>query len=285
MNDRLVKTITKILCLDFDNNSSVNAIIKQTGISDRTHVFEAIKALHKGGLITEIKSSQHKQKKIKKLTPLGNEIAELVDSIIKFRESYQALPKFDKQKLPDTTFISNPIPEGATNIHRKTIKIDHKEISQFVTSDYIISYDVQKKINEVLLIRHASISAKYQLNKVAKSILDEIIIDSIIQNLSYMLEDTVKVDPDVFSLIDDFEIVNRVEKILLFAKRSFNLDEVQKVVESILSVLKLSKHDILKHQKLLNDAAQLFQQKNLPDDLEYVHNLIPIYKHLLNKST
>ena len=77
---------------------SINAVIKQTS-SDRSHVEEAIKILVRGKLATEDKDQNHKQKRILRLTHLGEELAELMKYIEQFNLSYSTIMKIVKENF------------------------------------------------------------------------------------------------------------------------------------------------------------------------------------------
>jgi DNA-binding MarR family transcriptional regulator len=83
---------------------SVNEIIDQTS-SDRTFVIKAIKKLQKCQFIENTKSESHKQKKINKLTELGQELANIMTNIHKFNaESYRLSQLIDEYRKLDEEF-------------------------------------------------------------------------------------------------------------------------------------------------------------------------------------
>ena len=77
INDRLVITSIKILSSMYKKNMFVNEIIEQTS-SDRSFVIKTLRTLEKGRFIESIKSKSHKQKKVKQLSQLGQELANLI---------------------------------------------------------------------------------------------------------------------------------------------------------------------------------------------------------------
>ena len=94
-------TSIKILSSLYKKNMFVNEIIDQTS-SDRSFVIKTLRTLEKGRFITSIKSKSHKQKKVKQLSQLGQELANLVISIQNFNEEYDRLAQLiDEYKKLD----------------------------------------------------------------------------------------------------------------------------------------------------------------------------------------
>jgi DNA-binding PadR family transcriptional regulator len=92
MNRRLVLTCIRILRLLLDGSAGVNRIIEQTS-GDRSYVIDVLNKLERGQLLKTIKSHERKDKKIKELTPLGQEVAELIRGIEQIENSYLELIK------------------------------------------------------------------------------------------------------------------------------------------------------------------------------------------------
>ena len=103
-NNRLVMTSIKILSSLYKKNMFVNEIIEQTS-SDRSFVIKALRTLEKGRFITSINNKCHKQKKVKQLSQLGQELANLIFSIQNFNEEYDRLRQLiDEYKKLDKKF-------------------------------------------------------------------------------------------------------------------------------------------------------------------------------------
>jgi DNA-binding HxlR family transcriptional regulator len=91
--DRLVKTCIYILRLISDKNLQVNEMIAQTGINDKTHLFEAIQTLENAKLLKRSRIRTTKQKKLLVIEQTGRDLVNFMNSIDEFRKSFQSLTK------------------------------------------------------------------------------------------------------------------------------------------------------------------------------------------------
>src|SRR5215212_3859958 len=84
-----------ILPLLLDGGKGSNEIFskgQQTGLTSYKHdVLDTIKTLQEAELIDEIPDPSHSQRRIKNLTPLGKELAEMINNIWSYNKSFSDL--------------------------------------------------------------------------------------------------------------------------------------------------------------------------------------------------
>lgn len=195
---KLVGICIKILRLIPPEGLHVNGIFRQTGLSYKLDVEEAINNLQKGKFITETKSPTHEQKKIKHLTELGhgfrrlmNSINEYVDAFEKFensrKQNFDSLEKFETQKDPDVKGLINLIlSDPSPSVLRSRGWID-EEIDLYEDTQYGINKlrdFLHRNIFNALISRYAALLQDIGDNEIAKDILTKIIIDEIEHQLS-----------------------------------------------------------------------------------------------------
>jgi DNA-binding MarR family transcriptional regulator len=186
MYNRLVITCIHILRLLLNNNTNVNTIIKQTS-SDRTHVHRAIKTLERAQRILETKTPAHRQKKIKRLTSLGQEVAEINQSLDKFNMYYSEL----RQKIKENFNIPEHIDEKKHKSMLLARGWDNDEINHYNDwTEEAITFEAASAsvIVEALINRYAVLLARFNPNKEAKEILIRVITDALTKYLLSLLE-------------------------------------------------------------------------------------------------
>jgi DNA-binding HxlR family transcriptional regulator len=182
-DNRLVDTSKWILSLLLRKSNSVNQIIQQTS-SDRSYVLETIKILQRDGLIIEAKDPNHTQKKIKHLTSLGQEAAELINAIDNYNEVYHKLNSVKEEyvnQIRDVTKSKGK--EGTDLIH----------INRYVLGISILEYEIAECIKDLVIIRYASILNKFGYHnmiktKTVKTILKQIITEVINRQMQIILD-------------------------------------------------------------------------------------------------
>jgi hypothetical protein len=200
MNSRLVNTCTTIIRILPSTGLNVNGIIKQTS-PDREHVIEAIDALKHGSLVIQESSATHKQKKIVKLTDLGNEIRRIFNDSCNYNKSYSQLEaqieyfknyyndyfeilvakKLGKNsKKFENIFVGKLLNEGWSND-------DIKLFDNLDSGLYFVNDMCRRNIFLILLYRYARVYYKFDLNEIAKSILTTVIFDEIKFHLNHSL--------------------------------------------------------------------------------------------------
>jgi DNA-binding HxlR family transcriptional regulator len=214
-----------ILTLLYSNTGChVNEIVRKTGSKDKPRVLDSIKHLEKSNLVETKKLSHKTQKKIKILTPLGYEFAHLIDSIHRYENSY------NKFKEAIKTNYQLPLQSDKNS----NIRIFHtRSAVEFI---------------HTLVAKYASILIKFELNEFAKSILIEIIIETLNKHLSSKepddffsgllndLSNTVELFPDVYSLTfgecDEISFGKAIKPI------KYGRQEAYELMESIVLFLK-----------------------------------------------
>lgn len=90
VNDRLVGSYIIILKSLLQGETSVNSVIRQTGLK-KERVFPALDELSKAKLTSSTVNPKHKQKKMNRLTIAGMELAKLIQSADKFQQLHLKL--------------------------------------------------------------------------------------------------------------------------------------------------------------------------------------------------
>jgi len=204
VNNRLVVTSIKILSSLYKKNTFVNDIIQQTS-SDRSFVIKTLRTLEKGRFIESINSKSHKQKKVKHLSKLGEELANLIICIQNFNEEYVKLrqlideyKKLDEEikKFKETELKDKPSPFIKRNpfeIKPKKYKISERLLKEKLRSkgwaneEISYYYECQEGLYytdiflhegtiKILLHKFLSILDNFDLNVVARDIINQIII-------------------------------------------------------------------------------------------------------------
>ena len=204
INDRLVTTSIIILSLIYKKNMFVNEIIEQTS-SDRSFVIKTLRTLEKGRFITSINSKSHKQKKVKQLSQLGQELANLVNSIQNFNKEYDRLRQLideyknldeEIEKFKETERKDKPsrfIKRNPLKIKPKEYKISERLLKEklrskgWTTEEISYYYECQEGLYytdiflhegtiKILLHKFISILDNFDLNAIAREILNQIII-------------------------------------------------------------------------------------------------------------
>lgn len=197
MNNRLVNTCLCILRLILEKEMSINAVIKQTS-SDRSHVEETIKILVRGKLVTKNKDPYHKQKRILKLTPLGEEFAELMKYIEQFNLIYSTIMKIIKENFE---FHEDIHPNMFTNRLRAK-GWTQKEISSYFkwaagSKDFGIDSGFIFVV--ALCVQYISQLFKAGQNEIARTIVTRIFTDALNQRGSTIYSS------EISKILDDRE--------------------------------------------------------------------------------
>jgi DNA-binding MarR family transcriptional regulator len=224
MYNRLVITCIHILRLLLNNNTNVNTIIKQTS-SDRTHVHRAIKTLERAQLILETKTPAHRQKKIKRLTSLGQEVAEINQSLDKFNMYYSEL----RQKIKENFNIPEHIDEKKHKSMLLARGWDNDEINHYNDwTEEAITFEAASAsvIVEALINRYAVLLARFNPNKEAKEILIRVITDALTKYLLSLLEGFMGDESLPIRVCDHCGMLQKIPRdntiFSLFGKRIFN---------------------------------------------------------------
>jgi DNA-binding HxlR family transcriptional regulator len=329
INDRLVTTSIIILSLLYKKNMFVNEIIEQTS-SDRSFVIKTLRTLEKGRFIETINSKSHKQKKVKQLSQLGQELANLIICIQNFNEEYDRLAqlineykKLDEEieKLKETEKENKPSPflkrnplEFVPRKHKNS-EILLKELKNKGWIDEEISYynECQEGLYytdiflhegtiKILLHKFLSILDNFDLNDVAREIINRIIIQifqtqlsDIVTNIHARYTNYLKskykkdiIDYSRYYPNFKYEPLDYIDK-LRFAFSLPVMERVKKVMLSYLNLLKLPKDIIISKLKSITLAIEDAPIYAINDDeisredmIIGCRCLITVYKEYLN---
>jgi DNA-binding HxlR family transcriptional regulator len=183
MNNRLLKTSKKILCLLFDKNLHVNEIIRQTS-PDRSYIISTIKTLEREGLIARNKRTKKGKEIVKQLTEVGHELVDVSRSLEQWKRSYFELRKAYWEKL-----IVN-VDSGDDRVIKSILKnrgLSDEEINLYddtKTGVSLMLYSCKKDVMDTVVCRYAFILSKFSLSDTAKNILYDIIRDAAVFQLS-----------------------------------------------------------------------------------------------------
>jgi predicted transcriptional regulator len=220
----------------------VNDIIAQTS-SDRSYVIDLIKVLAKCGLVSKENADPGKVKPVK-LTELGLELKEMAENIHEYTVALKELRhKRDKH-----------VPKLDTNTQeRKKVLENSQKGKEFVESI------CTRNMVLALMQRYFSIHYKYQINKVADTILIKIISNVFTDSLS----NEANIGKNSFlQLVELFQIFNPflfpiIRDVLDLYTRGFYTSSIETLNERIrnviLAILKIAKIN----EKAAYDAMSL----------------------------
>ncbi len=167
----------------------VSEIIKQTS-SDRSHVLDIIENLSKAGLIQQIKDPKHKQKKINKLTALGVEYSRLIIDMERFHKCYSNFDRCIKENLAGEEFQGFSPDDsddywgyfGVSTNKLKSRGWSKEEIRNYpdwcTGADSALTW-THTNIILALIYQYLLINRRVDMTNLAKTLLNEIIIDEI----------------------------------------------------------------------------------------------------------
>jgi DNA-binding HxlR family transcriptional regulator len=315
--NQLIDHCKQILLMVLDGEKNVNAIFRevqqtkqQTGLSSyKRDVLDGIKMLQQAGLIREISDLAHKQKQVKQLTPLGQELAELMDSIDRYNKAYSKLRKARKEHFNTTAsgYIYRP-ERGSVKVNRSALLskgMTHLEIDSIYDCAKgigLLEYESASYVNNILLFRCASMLP--ELNKTGKAILNRIITDTIASHLEVILSNIEDDDPP--PIIGEFGnhtalimgLPAGISKYPIFTNRLIN-KESKEILTSMFSLLKpkASRNDIQihinnvkKNMDIYQDSIEIlakhgWENPYLNFSLENLKEVVAFYEVLLNKSS
>jgi hypothetical protein len=260
--------------------------VKQTGLPGsgyKKKILEAIDYLEDTGFIADVsgyKRYKYGKKQTKQLTsPLGREMAELIDSTEEYYKSFSELVKAIKEKLyiiPPTSFVSKEIVKYILGPRGGDIKL-----RLFTQSPYVRATKLRIRVSpahffNTIVARYFLIMSKTVLTErdiVKKDILNGIIMNAIskhllfftqeVNDLNYITDEKITVDSAFNGPIED-TIKDTFEGIVPFYVVD-NLvveGEVMNVLSSILSMSKLSSGFIDDRVKECEDMIREYEKRN-----------------------
>lgn len=177
MKDRLVLDCVQILRLLLEGETNVNSIIKKTSLY-KNRVFEAIRELEKGQLIEEIPSKSHEQKKIKRLLPMGIQLAELRKYTEQFNMSCRLM------KAIKENFENGEIPDNILKARLLNKKWTPEEISRYYDWDLRCKgFGMESGYNFIVALcaRYVSLLFEMGYKEISRLILSKIFTEAVNQ--------------------------------------------------------------------------------------------------------
>jgi len=179
-DNRLVDYSMRILSMLSRGATNVNQIIKQTS-SDRTYVIEVIKNLQREKIIEESNyttNRKHKQAKPKRLTYLGQELADLIKKVSEYNKSYSDLKRLRVETFNFRKNNSPKLLEGKLRSEGWSTQ-DIQFYNSYAEGIRLLEFECSLPLNDLLLFRSAGILHQFQTNNIVKKILNKIITDAI----------------------------------------------------------------------------------------------------------
>lgn len=194
----------KILRILLTQDIGVNTVFKQTGLTNKKAVTDAISELEKAQLLGEREDPNHSQREIMYLTDSGKEVADMIISLDEFAKSIYKLYAVAKEKVLFVTgrylgILDIEDVEEMQLIHNKR---DFQNALRVLgwPDDEIIVYNscrtnvvdlisfCERNFLNVLLLRYSLILHSFKLNNKAKTIISNIILNAINEKVSFMLD-------------------------------------------------------------------------------------------------
>jgi hypothetical protein len=282
-----------------------NEILRTTGSKDKPVIFNTINFLKEAKIIESKKFKKGKKGSIS-LSPLGKEIVDLITDIHLSSDAHIAvetkiseyLPLVEEEFLPmqnaDEYDWNYPSKKLRKNLLQKGWK--HEELDSFdevIQSLYEVGDIYRKSIFNSLLHRYSTILSKFQVNKNAKAVLSQIILDKVSNLLnSGPVRNEIKPsfsDAYHFGFRDlQIPILKDIEQRYKNPHRiisnRFTSDEITRLTSSLLCVLKPSVDelisfigvysDLLWMEKRIENIKSSKQDKGIEKQAEsYLHNL------------
>jgi DNA-binding HxlR family transcriptional regulator len=187
MGNKPVSTYLAILRSIEPSRLNVNKIYRQTGLSFKQAVTQAIKELEKDGLVTRIKNKTHTQMEYIQLTELGRELADIAMSFEQYKKSLVELVNKESEQFD----IPKSINQDSLKSMLKNRGWSEEEIFWYEESESGVSYVMftcDGDIIDILLKRYALRLYKFNISTIARAIMDSVLIDATRLRLSYVLE-------------------------------------------------------------------------------------------------
>jgi DNA-binding HxlR family transcriptional regulator len=216
MKDKPVNTYIMILRLLLPNQLSVNQLYKQTGLSYKQGVTQAIKDLEKAGLVKRIRDTNHAQRKHMQLTQLGNDLVQIKVDVDNYIESYYQIDRiFNKFFMPDLFPGGKPKygilrSRGLSDNEIKYYDLEWKGLID-------ILFTLEEKIIDAIIIRfvHKILRKHSNLSYLTTEIMNSIFMDVARFRLSEMFahykdpieasDNYIHFDDNMYELLESLE--------------------------------------------------------------------------------
>lgn len=282
----MVETSKKILCLLSTSEMNVSRIIQQTS-SDRSHVVSVLRMLNKADIIEEIKDPKHKQKKIKKLTPLGEEYSGLMLNIKNFNAAYVNFDTCIKGNfIGDELMAVVPSWDQSDEAAGYPCVSSAKLRSRGWTNDEISKYDdwyvgaidvlqwCHKNIILALVYQYGLINRRFALNEGARNLLNEIILEEFAHQISVVkryTEDYITnqfTDPSQNNLSKNLYFFNIVQQVYDIYNHPSNLLSSRLIADKFLDLMAY----VIRVGKPSIEVLEAYKDKRVDDKL--LHQLL-----------
>jgi DNA-binding HxlR family transcriptional regulator len=270
---QIVNHAKHILPLLLDGGKGSNEIFlkgQQTGLTSFKHdVLDAIKTLQEAELIDETPDPAHSQKRNKHLTPLGKELAELINNIATYNKLYSELKdaiirnfSFDWSNIKDDSVLRN-ILRGrgwAEEEIARFIDVDKR----WGTAAHDFASTSPWSVIRILLAKYSMIISDYKPNQIAKSTVDKFIIDFMTEQLFLILDNVTNMQRRSMLYDTTSYIVADIRKQITFLGNLFqDYSFMDRYIENVI----LATFIILEPDRELIKRERDFFKFNVKDNL------------------
>jgi hypothetical protein len=225
--------------------------------------------LQEQGLIKETKDVRHSQKKIKILTDLGQEMAELISQIDFYREASNKLRRAKEEHLIITQKFGVPI-EGDKQTdsvdveQNKALKTNETSYNQLCAKGLgILEYQAANIIKDLAIFRYASLLKRFNVSNTTRIILNQIITDITSHQIEVIL-DNIEEEDDLSTTVNSFdihaerigELPSKLERYGVLSNVAIST-EAKELLLSVASVLKSSKAEAIQDIELERQIVEL----------------------------
>jgi DNA-binding MarR family transcriptional regulator len=270
---QIVNHAKHILPILLDKGKGANEIFfkgRQTGLTSyKQDVLDTIKTLQEAELIDEIPDPKHSQKRIKRLTPLGRQLAELMSNIESYNKSYLELKDairanftFDWSNIKDDSVLRS-ILRGrgwAEDEIARFIDVDKR----WGTAAHDFASTSPWSVVRILLAKYSMIIFDYKPNQIAKSIVDKFIVDFMTEQLFSILDNVTNMQRRSMVYDTTSYIVSDIRKQITFLG---NLFQDYRFIDGYVENVILATFTILGPDRELIKRERDFFKFNVKDNL------------------
>jgi hypothetical protein len=164
-------------------NEIVRRVTKTTGSKDSPAIKKSIELLEDASMIQTLPSPQSKQKEIKILTPLGQEVSDFFYHLERCSHSYTRLKNIIIEnnitigKAEDTDEVDKIVERKL--LSRRWDRIEIKHFISIMRSAFGMETIYRNNIFNSILHRYSIIRAEHQVNEIADKIIQKIMMNQI----------------------------------------------------------------------------------------------------------
>jgi hypothetical protein len=277
-----------------NNINKVYRKLRQTGLPGLAYkqkTVDAIKYLERAGLVVDVSGlKRHKSGKEqqKELTPLGHELAELIENIGNYDRSYSELKAayrehFSFQSKPkDNTVLANIL---------RSRRWTEQEIGYYLINqktwphgDYGFQYKSPWTIINIVLAKYSILVADYKPNQIAKDIMNKLLLDVIVGHLSSIFENVTTIQRQSMLENATNKTFNDISDVNGIFDYHFMNKHVEDVLLATFSVLKPPREKIVKEIKQINYAIPISESfENNEKTINHHRQMIGLLEKVLAK--